>query len=315
MAPLVYHEAGDVDEQAGFLAGYRQAYEQLGRGRFYGRLWQRAMPAGVLFRESTNRQLRQVVHPPPDHVAIAVPVSVEQSSRFAGRPLTLESLMVLSGSEEYELTSAGAMDLVGISVHGDVLASLAVENQEWLHRATRTRHLQVAPDSAAAIRKSLLSQLDDAADRLPIFGSAAGDVASLATTVTKTVLLAMSGEDQSCNIPRRAESRLRVVRRAIEYLHTHLHEDVPTAEICRAACASRRTLQYCFEEFLQTTPQTYLRALRLNEARRRLKSSADAQITFVATEFGFNSASHFTRQYRSMFGELPSQTMRASRQI
>ena len=78
-----------------------------------------------------------------------------------------------------------------------------------------------------------------------------------------------------------------------------------------AACASRRTLQYCFEEFLHTTPQAYLRALRLNEARRTLKSRADQPITELASELGFASASHFTRHYKLMFDELPSETLKA----
>ncbi|MBL8333631.1 MAG: AraC family transcriptional regulator, partial [Rubrivivax sp.] len=76
-------------------------------------------------------------------------------------------------------------------------------------------------------------------------------------------------------------------------------------------CASRRTLQYCFEEFLHTTPQAYLRALRLNEARRTLKSRADQPITELASELGFASASHFTRHYKLMFDELPSETLKA----
>ena len=81
-------------------------------------------------------------------------------------------------------------------------------------------------------------------------------------------------------------------------------------EICTAACASRRSLQYCFEEFLHTTPQAYLRALRLNEARRALKARAQQPITELATTLGFASASHFTRHYKLMFDELPSETLK-----
>ena len=84
-------------------------------------------------------------------------------------------------------------------------------------------------------------------------------------------------------------------------------------EICAAAFASRRTLQYCFEEFMHTTPQAYLRALRLNEARRALKLRADQPITELASTLGFSSASHFTRHYKLMFDELPSETLKLQR--
>jgi AraC family ethanolamine operon transcriptional activator len=94
-------------------------------------------------------------------------------------------------------------------------------------------------------------------------------------------------------------------------MRAHLHDDIGIAEICDAACASRRSLQYCFEEFMHTTPQAYLRALRLNEARRALKLADGQPITALASELGFASASHFTRHYKLMFDELPSETLKA----
>lgn len=313
MAELICLDARDVDEQAESLAGYCQSYEQLGRGRFHGQLWQLVMSEGMLFRESTNRPLRQQVRPPPDHVAIAVPLSVDPGSHFAGRSLGDESLMVLTGDEEYEVTASGAMELMGLSVHRHLLADLAPDNLEWLRHAERLRHLVMTPDAAAGLRTALLSRLGQAAQAAVPDERPRLEERLLASTLAQTVALAMAGADQACSIPRRVESRLRVVRRAIDFLRAHLHEDIGTEEICRAACASRRSLQYCFEEFLHTTPQAYLRALRLNEARRRLKSGDGVQVTSIATQLGFNSASHFTRQYRSMFDELPTDTLRSAR--
>ncbi len=122
----------------------------------------------------------------------------------------------------------------------------------------------------------------------------------------------MAGDsaEPASSIPRRADSRLRVVKRAIEFMRANLVNDIGIPEICAAAYASRRTLQYCFEEFMHTTPQAYLRALRLNEARRALKLRADQPITEVANTLGFSSASHFTRHYKLMFDELPSDTLK-----
>ena len=53
-----------------------------------------------------------------------------------------------------------------------------------------------------------------------------------------------------------------------------------------------------------------MRALRLNEARRSLKLHADQPITSLASRLGFSSASHFTRHYKLMFDELPSETLK-----
>jgi AraC family ethanolamine operon transcriptional activator len=315
MATLVEHRSIDVDDQARALDGWQQRYEQLGCGRFQGVARQLVMADGVLLREQTNRSLREQIRPPQDHLVLAVPLAVEPGSVFAGRPLERESLMVLSSRDEYDLVSAGELDLIGLSVHRDLVARLAPAKVEWLERAEQAQNLALTPDTATAIRQMLLAVAADGEQRLDALASGGHEAALLASTLQHTVVLAMHGdgaEARASAIPRRAETRQRVVRRAIDFMRSHLADDIGIVEVCRAACASRRTLQYCFEEFMRTTPQAYLRALRLNEARRALKSSTStaAAITALAGDYGFSSPSHFTRHYKAMFDEVPSQTLK-----
>lgn len=311
MAQLVTHESCDVDDQAEALTGWRQSYEQLGCGRFHGSVRLVMMAGGMLLHEATNRPLREEFVPPPEHIAIAVPLAVEPGSVFAGRPLERESLMVLSGDDEYEVVTAGELDLIGMSIHRDALRALAPAKAEWLARAGRERNLVLAPETAAAIRHMFLAASRSAEAGIEALAEAGEETALLTSTLEHTLMLAMSGERGApSTIPRRAHARLQIVRRAIDFMRAHLHDDIGVPEVCGAAFASRRTLQYCFEEFLHTTPQAYLRALRLNEARRQLKAKGGQPITDIAADYGFASASHFTRHYKLMFDELPSQTLR-----
>ena len=313
MATILAHSSDDVDDQAKSLSGFEQEYEQLGCGRFRGTTWQLVMADGHLLREQTNRPLRERVVAPASHLVIAVPLAVEPGSVYAGRPLHRESFMVLSGRQELDVVSAGELDLIGLAVHRDVLARLAPAKLEWLERAERERNLELTPETASAIRQMLLAVTDDASAKLDALAQSEREAQLLESTLTHAVMLAMHDERREAGasaIPRRAHTRLQVVRRAIDFMRGNLDADIGIAEICAAACASRRTLQYCFEEFLHSTPQAYLRALRLNEARRALKASANHPITSVASAFGFGSASQFTRHYKLMFDELPSETLK-----
>lgn len=313
MAQLMTHESHDVDDQAQALAGWEQHYEQLGAGRFRGLAWQLVMSDGVLLRETTNRSLREVVVPPRNHVVLAVPLAVEPGSVFAGRPLERESLMVLGRQAPYDLIAAGELDLIGVSVDRDLLsARLPAAKLEWLERKAEQCHVALPPQTAAAIRQMLLAVCSDVGDEPERLNQTQDEQELLSSTLSHAVILAMAAEREAgpSAIPRRSESRQRVVRRAIDFMRTHLEDDIGIPQICAAAFASRRTLQYCFEEFMHTTPQAYLRALRLNEARRTLKSRSHAPITELAALLGFASASHFTRHYRLMFDELPSQTQK-----
>ena len=313
MAHVVTLESQDIDDQAQALNGFRQTYEQLGRGRFRGQAWHLMSDPGFLLREQTNRSLRQHFRPPADNVTVAIPLSVTRGSRFAGRPLERESLLVLDCEQEYDLLSAGDLDVIGFSVHQRLLSALAPAKVEWLQRAQTENNVPLLPEAAAAIRSMLQAVSQQAERDIGSLSEGGAEAALLSATLTQTVMLAMAGDraDQVTHIPRRADTRLKVVKRALDYMRAHLHDDIGIAEICSAACASRRSLQYCFEEFMHTTPQAYLRALRLNEARRALKLADGLPITALASELGFASASHFTRHYKLMFDELPSETLKA----
>lgn len=312
VAQLIHLVSDDIDNQAQSLTGFRQSYEQLGSGRFRGSMWQLMMNQGALFREQTNLSLRQHVVPPLEYVAFAIPIAVHPGSRFACRPLQCDSLMVLNSAEEYDIAITGTMDMVGMCIRRELIESLPPLEQEWFRHAQGERHIQLPSGAAADIRDMLLTTCASAEAALTNLDLEANARELLTSTIAKALFCATAQSETASQVPRRAENRQRIMKRAIEFMHAHMGEDIGLPEVCTAACASRRSLQYCFEEFLQTTPQAYLRAIRLNEARRLLKIDPRVSITVVANEFGFSGASHFARHYKAMFDELPSQTLRSS---
>lgn len=313
MATLVKHESRDIDDQARSLAGWEQSYEQLGCGRFRGSVWQLVMRGGVLLRENSNRQHRQQFVPPHGHVVFAMALEVEPGSAFNGRPIARNSLAVFDSRSQHDAIYVGGIELIALSVDLAVLETkLAPEKLEWLERKSLEQRIELPTQRAAAIRHTLLAACDDGVRRLEGLNDLQQENELLSSTLSHAVILAMAAEKGAMPsvIPRRAATRLKVIKRAVEFMRASLHDDIGVPEICAAAYASRRTLHYGFEEFMHTTPQAYLRALRLNEARRSLKLHAGLPITELASTLGFATASHFTRHYKLMFDELPSATLK-----
>ncbi|KWC84350.1 helix-turn-helix domain-containing protein [Burkholderia cepacia] len=58
---------------------------------------------------------------------------------------------------------------------------------------------------------------------------------------------------------------------------------------------------------MNLNPVAYLRAVRLNHARRELRLG-DSVSSAAATKWGGRHLSSFARDYRAMSGELPSAT-------
>jgi len=101
------------------------------------------------------------------------------------------------------------------------------------------------------------------------------------------------------------------VRRAEDYIRHHHAEPLSIEKLALVAGVSARTLFAGFRNFRRVTPMAYLKAFRLDKARRVLQSgevSGKAGVTKVALDIGFAHLGRFAQDYRVRFGELPSAT-------
>jgi AraC-like DNA-binding protein len=76
---------------------------------------------------------------------------------------------------------------------------------------------------------------------------------------------------------------------------------------------SERTLRKAFRVTYGLSPCRHLRMLRLLRVRQALMSSRSYQVptvTEIATRFGFAELGRFSVEYRKVFGESPSVTLR-----
>jgi AraC-like DNA-binding protein len=102
---------------------------------------------------------------------------------------------------------------------------------------------------------------------------------------------------------------------AIRFMQRSLARPLTTREIAAAADTSERSLRRLFRRFTGQSPVAFHRHLRLEAARHALcDNHANADITTAAGMHGFSHFSHFTDQYRRRYGELPSATLRATRE-
>ncbi len=106
--------------------------------------------------------------------------------------------------------------------------------------------------------------------------------------------------------------RAEIVKRAEDYMLAHLDQPLTLAQLCQALYVSKRSLLYGFEEMFGVSPMAYLKIQRLRAVRKALTVATPetASVTSLARQFGFWSPGHFARDYKTMFGERPSETLR-----
>jgi AraC-like DNA-binding protein len=107
-----------------------------------------------------------------------------------------------------------------------------------------------------------------------------------------------------------------VVKQAIDLMRAHPETVWTTAEVARATGVSARALQKAFAKAGELPPMAYLRQCRLHRVRAELTDAAQtrsaAAVTAVAGRWGFVHLGRFAQQYRQLFGEAPSETLRST---
>ncbi|MGE4048392.1 MAG: helix-turn-helix domain-containing protein [Acetobacteraceae bacterium] len=118
------------------------------------------------------------------------------------------------------------------------------------------------------------------------------------------------GDKHIRDVPAHHHSRImRQFRDAIQE-----SSDIPLymPELCRMMGISDRTLRAVCHKYLGIGPKKYLHLRRMHLARRALLAAAPTRtiVTDVATQFGFWELGRFAVEYRALFGESPSSTLR-----
>jgi AraC-like DNA-binding protein len=113
----------------------------------------------------------------------------------------------------------------------------------------------------------------------------------------------------------RVRDRAAVMRQFERALDAHEGEPIYLTGLCAEIGVSDRLLRQHCQDHLGMSPQHYLWLRRMDLARRAL-ALADPDkttVTTVATDHGFGELGRFAVQYRKLFGECPSATLRGGR--
>jgi AraC-like DNA-binding protein len=108
---------------------------------------------------------------------------------------------------------------------------------------------------------------------------------------------------------------IEIMRAFEDALCVCIERDVLLSDLFDAVGVPERTLRLCCGRFLGMGPRRYLQIRRLNKARAALQD-ADPENTHVAEiahRYRFSELGRFAAAYRTLFGEMPSSTLRRAR--
>lgn len=104
------------------------------------------------------------------------------------------------------------------------------------------------------------------------------------------------------------------IQKGIDFIETHLEEDISLSQVADAANISQWHFQRIFKALSNETLKAYIRARRLANARDRLVDS-DTRIIDIALASGYDTQESFSRAFKKMFELSPNEYRKVGKDI
>jgi AraC family transcriptional regulator, ethanolamine operon transcriptional activator len=227
-----------------------------------------------------------------------------------GRRLDQLSLMVVGPGEEFCLAADASSRR---------WCSLYIPNEKLAHAnggrttAIASMHgvFQLPPRRIERFR-SAIEQLDEAVQRSrTAFESVAAQMATAQKLVREVRNVLTSPHEVEHPLGRHTVPRSQIIRMSMDFVEQHDGEYLSVEQLAKAAGVSERTLRDAFQCYFGAAPVEFLNRRTLHQVRAALKAADPSRttVTKIATQFGVWHFGRFAQDYRSLFGELPSETL------
>jgi AraC-like DNA-binding protein len=282
---------------------------QLEQGDFRGQLEYIAGSGLLIYRENYSHRTHLECELLGKRFGFSIPLQTA-GGKFLGEPVDdCRIASSISGEAFDHIMERGFEQIIVLFDHDSLLktavqAGLSQSALEALSRGRRNKCLSTNPSDIQNARHHFTMMLD--AVRRGDLSLSAGDFEK---AIFDSVLPLIDGGEYQ--IDRHSSAIL--VRRAIDFFES-VGGPVHISNLCAALNASPRTLQLAFQKVMGITPHNFFHKRRLGKARMALinANSRESQVTYIANNLGFSELGRFSVQYRQLFGESPSDTLRRS---
>lgn len=249
-------------------------------------------------------------------LALGIPMTDPKAIRIDGHALTDRSFILLRRDQPLTASAQQPVRWLGITIPEDFVATAWGLGDAAHWSASPPGETRLRGDPAMLERaRSLVSRLCADDEAVNIVDPVAAVAAEEELLDALAQLLRASAWANDRHVGRPQVSRGRVIARCLELINESESQPLFISDLCRVAQVSERTLRNIFQEYFGAAPMRLLLVRQLREIRSALLAADPAEQTVmkIAARFGIWDFSLFARNYRALYAEAPSQTLRGSR--
>lgn len=289
-------------------AGWQAEYRQLSPAPFQARFWFGKSSIFDITKELLTGSLEVMAADQDDAVSLLVRLPSSGEIRFNGNPMDCgDTFMLLPGAEIQAHvktnTNVGTFR-IPLSRIADIASAYDLEWRGFISGSSRK--LRLHQEAVDGFTRALDAMLSGASEERMSSGARLDQTVEL---FVRSLLAPIDNQTLQKQRPRLGSRRN--FQNALEFIEANLDKPFKITDVCKHACVGIRTLERHFVRETGLPPSSYIKARRLNAARRSLLK-ADPNSTSVmeiAHQHGISHLSRFSTEYRHFFGESPSKTL------
>ena len=301
----------DFDELSESLRYWNITITQLQTGKFSNTLKQLSTGNIQLTFASFGGVTQQVGDLPPGET---IALLADPTSQIVWRKKKSQenSLLMFPDKSELDALTKGSQNSVfTITLAKDMLRTQFTEKEYDTYQQLSGRELITLPEYQMRMLRRNCQKYFQTIERDPELSSSHFFQHAIEDELSSIVCNAFLSADT----PPRTGSRTSSVKtwRNIENcIEMSIALPIKVGNLCKTAGVSERTLLRLFHERFGMSPKTYLTWNRFNKVRRELKKykKGSVKISDIANAFGFWHMGQFAADYRRLFDELPSETLK-----
>lgn len=244
----------------------------------------------------------------PGIAVISIPGDRETQARWFGNRIGYDH--IASSGRGYDITTSGPATFYSAILDREEISARfgPGATDSALFDAGAPALVNDDSEHAAALRIYVHRIVHD-------YAIARGETLAVQASVRHTLLplLAIAFEQpRESNCPVAVTRRVAAVRISEAYVAENIDSNPSLLDLSKISGLRLRSLINAFRAVTGMSPMAYLKRQRLNAVRRALTDAEkeNTRIIDVAANWGFWHMGHFTTDYRELFGETPSETLR-----
>lgn len=276
-------------------------YHKLDTVPFSGEIFQLFFPDCVICRGRLTGKFKQLGTPPPGMRTFTLFASERHHMTWRGHSVDGSNFTAFPLGGELNAITGDDFDIFTVSVPDSKLASLAerADFQGLEKRLNAEEVLQADTMQLIRLRQCLHRIIQ------PFIINRE----ELKEQILLLLIEAINQEFQSQETQRKSARRQHAAQQVDRLILSRPEDPYSIRELSRLTQVSERTLEYAFSELYGIKPKAYVNRIRLNQVRKLIRQGGCKGITDAANAWGFWHMGQFARDYRKLFGELPSDTL------